>query len=154
MTTLTLHPHFIFITLSTTGYVTNIANALRDASIASGVVRSSALYAYTKDVLQVRRIVNSVVSAGVNLLPFTWPVVVPSDWIEHFTPVDEPWSLRYRNGFFEAWNGEKWVVRDIIEEADDHGYQLDHQRLALALSGIPYRRRWCCMCLSRQKTVI
>jgi len=156
MATLTIHPHFIFIALVDSGHAHLLANALRKARIASSLLRSTALYAYSTDLSQVRRIVNQVLCGSSVPHPFEWPSVEPIDWIAFFTPVAEPWSFRFKGGVFEAWDGKQWRIYDLETAADRDGYSIDLSQLALALSDEKYhpRRLWCCWGCRRRGGVI
>lgn len=143
MTTVTSHPHFIFVMLSEASYLQSLITALRKVDISSSTVRCTALYVYSTDLLLVRRIVNKVVCASLTPRPFQLPSNEPLDWVNFLTPTTEAWSIRFRNRRFEVWDGMGWRSHKF----DSESCSIDLSRLALALSGERYHPRsgwWCC----------
>lgn len=138
MATLFLYPRFALVKFCTSGYTQILAELLQEERIASSVASTTAIYVYITDTILLRRLVNNVLTADEEAEPFTWIDTEPRNWLDFFTPLNKPWSIRYTTRF-EVWNGADWQVRDIASEAVSLGYTIDISLLIRALGGEDYQ---------------
>jgi hypothetical protein len=107
MAEFTVHPHFTLVTLAETSKCLPYSKLLRELGVPTSLVRPAALYAYSTNLLLLRRLAQQVLHENTPPRPFAWPATKPRDWLAFFTDLTEPWSLRYTQEGFQVWDGEQ-----------------------------------------------